>query len=80
MLKVLAKAPLGRTNDIIVHTDYLKLSSALSNFGIVSDILDSRWTLGPGSFASGQFPAQHAEYDIVFPIDHLKLSSARIHV
>ena len=55
MLKVLAKAPLGRTNDIIVHTDYLKLSSALSHFWIVSDILDSRWTLGPGSFALGRF-------------------------
>ena len=55
MLKVLAKAPLGRTTDIIVHTDYLKLSSALNHFWIVSDILDSRWTLGPGSFALGRF-------------------------
>ena len=55
MLKALAKAPHVRTNDIIVHADYLKLSSALSHFWIVSDILDSRWTLGPDSFALGRF-------------------------
>ena len=77
-------------HDIIVHTHYLKLSSALIHFCIGSNMLDCKQALGPGcsqlgwiraqtsrlgSFVPGRFSAQR---DVIVQKDYLKSSSALV--